>query len=37
MDNGQAKIQWDFQVQTNKMVVAYQADIIGVDMQVKKL
>ena len=35
MENDRAKILWDFQIQTDKMVVANQPDIVVVDKQKK--
>ncbi|MGZ7254081.1 hypothetical protein ACXWO5_10720, partial [Streptococcus pyogenes] len=35
MENDRAKILWDFQMQTDKMVVANQPDIVVVDKQKK--
>ncbi|KAM9816571.1 carbohydrate sulfotransferase 6 isoform X4 [Syngnathus typhle] len=35
-ENGRAKILWDFQIQTDKMVMANQPDIVVVDKQQKK-
>ena len=37
IENDRAKIPWDFQIQTNKMVVSNQHDIVMVDKQDKKL
>ncbi len=36
VENDRAKILWDFQIQTDKMVVANQPDIVVVDKQWKK-
>lgn len=36
VENVQAKILWDFQIQTDKMVVANQPDIVEVNKQQKK-
>ncbi|XP_076747453.1 uncharacterized protein LOC143421715 [Maylandia zebra] len=35
VENDRAKILWDFQIQTDKMVVANQPDIVVVDKQKK--
>ena len=36
MENDQAKILWDFQIQTDKMVMANQPDIVIIDKQQRK-
>ena len=36
IENDKAKILWDFQIQTDKMVVANQPDIVMVDNWDKK-
>ncbi|MDG2555549.1 hypothetical protein P7M41_26505, partial [Vibrio parahaemolyticus] len=36
VENGRAKILWDFQIQTDKLVMANQLDIMLVDKQQKK-
>ncbi len=36
VENEQAKILWDFQIQTYKMVVTDQPDMVVVDIQQKK-